>query len=117
MTRLLGWVNSTPTGPIGAIIRFKDEDDAVRIANDTEFGLASAVWTESVRRAHRMIPRIRAGTVWVNTPMMRELRAPFGGFKESGIGRDGPTSSIDFCTELKATIIPVDAVQMHRYGA
>jgi 5-carboxymethyl-2-hydroxymuconic-semialdehyde dehydrogenase len=59
---------------------------------------------------------IRAGTIWVNTPMMRDLRAPFGGFKDSGIGRDGPQSSLEFFTELKATTIPIDAVTMHRYG-
>jgi acyl-CoA reductase-like NAD-dependent aldehyde dehydrogenase len=59
---------------------------------------------------------IRAGTVWVNTPLMRELRAPFGGYRESGIGRDGPYASLEFFTELKSTIIPIDGVKMHAYG-
>jgi hypothetical protein len=60
---------------------------------------------------------LAAGTVWVNTPMMRELRAPFGGYKQSGVGRDGPTSSVEFFTELKATTIPIDPVTMARFGA
>ena len=102
MTRLLGWVNSTPTGPIGAIIRFKDEDDAVRIANDTEFGLASAVWTESVRRAHRMIPRIRAGTVWVNTYRPADNARHFGGYKKSGLGRELGVNALHPYTEEKS---------------
>ena len=74
------------------------------------------VWSNDLHTVMRCSREIRAGTVWVNTPMMRELRAPFGGYKESGIGRDGPLSSLDFFTELKATIIPIDPVTMHRYG-
>ena len=75
-------------GPVGAVIRFSDEDDAVRIANDTPYGLAAAVWTESLKRGHRMIPRLRAGTVWLNDYRMAELSRPFGGFKQSGLGRE-----------------------------
>ena len=59
---------------------------------------------------------IRAGVVWVNTPMMRELRAPFGGTKESGVGRDGATTSAEFFTEYKTTSIPIDTVAMPRLG-
>jgi acyl-CoA reductase-like NAD-dependent aldehyde dehydrogenase len=92
-------------GPIGAIIRFRDEDDAVRIANDTEFGLASAVWTESVRRAHRMIPRIRAGTVWVNTYRPADNARPFGGYKKSGIGRELGVNALHPYTEEKSVYL------------
>ena len=60
---------------------------------------------------------VRAGTVWVNTPMVRELRAPFGGYKQSGVGRDGATSSVDFFTELKTTTIPIDPPTLPRFGA
>lgn len=92
-------------GPVGTIIRFKDEDDAVRIANDTPFGLAAAVWTESVRRAHRMVPRLRAGTVWVNQYRFSEYTRPFGGYKQSGIGRELGVRALDAYTEEKSVYI------------
>jgi aldehyde dehydrogenase (NAD+) len=94
-------------GPIGTIIRFDDDDEAIRIANDTEFGLASAIWTESIRRAHRVIPRIQAGTVWVNTYRALEYRRPFGGFKQSGIGRELGIDALDEFTESKSVFIDV----------
>ena len=92
-------------GPIGAIVRFRDEDDAVRIANDTNFGLAAAVWTENVRRAHRMVPRLRAGTVWVNQSRSGEFARPFGGFKQSGVGRELGTEALHAYTEPKSVFI------------
>jgi acyl-CoA reductase-like NAD-dependent aldehyde dehydrogenase len=104
-------------GPFATILGFDTVDEAIRIANDSRFGLASYVWSDDLPTVMRCARDIRAGTVWVNTPMMRDLRAPFGGFKESGIGRDGPQTSLDFFTETKSTIIPVDPVKMHRYGA
>jgi acyl-CoA reductase-like NAD-dependent aldehyde dehydrogenase len=104
-------------GPFATFLTFDTLDEAIGIANASKFGLVNYVWSEDLTTVMRCSRDIRAGTVWVNTPMMRELRAPFGGYKESGIGRDGPTSSVDFCTELKATIIPIDAPVMHRYGA
>jgi acyl-CoA reductase-like NAD-dependent aldehyde dehydrogenase len=104
-------------GPFATLLEFDTLDDAIRIANESKFGLVNYVWSEDLNTVMRCSRDIRAGTVWVNTPMMRELRAPFGGYKESGIGRDGPFSSLDFFTELKATIIPIDAPAMHRYGA
>ncbi|MBM4191805.1 MAG: aldehyde dehydrogenase [Gammaproteobacteria bacterium] len=104
-------------GPFATFLTFDTLDEAIRIANDSKFGLVSYVWSEDLNTVMRCSRDIRAGTVWVNTPMMRELRAPFGGYKESGIGRDGPQSSLEFFTELKSTIIPIDPVTMHRYGA
>jgi acyl-CoA reductase-like NAD-dependent aldehyde dehydrogenase len=92
-------------GPIGAIIRFKDEDDAIRIANDTPFGLAAAVWTENIRRGHRMIPRIRAGTIWLNNYRIGEYTRPFGGFKQSGIGREVGIDALEGYTEMKSVFI------------
>ena len=104
-------------GPFATFLTFDTLDEAIRIANDSKFGLVNYVWSEDLNTVMRCSRDIRAGTVWVNTPMMRELRAPFGGYKESGIGRDGPQASLEFFTELKATIIPIDPVKMHRYGA
>jgi acyl-CoA reductase-like NAD-dependent aldehyde dehydrogenase len=104
-------------GPFATFLTFDTLDEAISIANNSKFGLVNYVWSEDLNTVMRCSRDIRAGTVWVNTPMMRELRAPFGGYKESGIGRDGPQASLEFFTELKATIIPIDPVKMHRYGA
>jgi acyl-CoA reductase-like NAD-dependent aldehyde dehydrogenase len=104
-------------GPFATFLIFDTLDEAIQIANASKFGLVTYVWSDDLHTVMRCSRDIRAGTVWVNTPLMRELRAPFGGYKESGIGRDGPQASLEFFTELKSTIIPIDAVKMHRYGA
>ena len=104
-------------GPFATFLAFDTLEEAIHIANSSKFGLVNYVWSEDLHTVMRCSREIRAGTVWVNTPLMRELRAPFGGYKESGIGRDGPQASLDFFTELKATIIPIDPIAMHRYGA
>jgi acyl-CoA reductase-like NAD-dependent aldehyde dehydrogenase len=103
-------------GPFATFLEFDTLDDAIRITNDSKFGLVNYVWSEDLHTVMRCSREIRAGTVWVNTPLMRELRAPFGGYRESGIGRDGPYASLEFFTELKSTIIPIDGVKMHAYG-
>jgi acyl-CoA reductase-like NAD-dependent aldehyde dehydrogenase len=103
-------------GPFATFLIFDTLDDAIRIANESKFGLVNYVWSEDLHTVMRCSRDIRAGTVWVNTPMMRELRAPFGGYKESGIGRDGPQASLEFFTELKSTIIPIDPIKMRRFG-
>jgi aminomuconate-semialdehyde/2-hydroxymuconate-6-semialdehyde dehydrogenase len=88
-------------GPIVTIIPFDTEEEALRIANDTEYGLNGVVWTENLQRAHRISHAVRAGTIWVNCWFVRDLRAPFGGFKKSGIGREGGHHSMEFFTEVK----------------
>lgn len=103
-------------GPFATFLKFDSLDEAIHIANASKFGLVTYVWSDDLHTVMRCSRDIRAGTVWVNTPLMRELRAPFGGYKESGIGRDGPQASLEFFTELKSTIIPIDPVKMHRYG-
>ena len=75
-------------GPFASFISFKSEDEAVSIANDTEFGLVSYVWSDHMPTILNVSESMRSGVVWVNTPMMRELRAPFGGYHNSGVGRD-----------------------------
>ncbi|WP_063041506.1 aldehyde dehydrogenase [Nocardia pseudovaccinii] len=92
-------------GPVAVVIRFADEDDAVSIANDTAFGLAAGVWTRDIARAHRMIRRLRAGTVWINNYRKTNHVAPFGGFKESGIGRENGIHAIEEYTETKTAWI------------
>lgn len=83
------------------IIPFDTEEEALRIANDTEYGLNGDVWTENLQRAHRISHSVRAGTIWVNCWFVRDLRAPFGGFKKSGVGREGGHHSMEFFTEAK----------------
>ncbi|TVT48807.1 aldehyde dehydrogenase [Amycolatopsis rhizosphaerae] len=92
-------------GPVAVVIGFTDEDDAVRIANDTSFGLAAGVWTRDLARAHRMTRRLRAGSVWVNNYRKTNYVAPFGGFKESGIGRENGFHAIEEYTEVKTVWI------------
>jgi aldehyde dehydrogenase (NAD+) len=75
-------------GPVVSVLTFETEDEAIELANDVEYGLSGAVWTENIRQAHRMIDAIRAGSVWVNEYRYFAPSAPFGGFKNSGIGRE-----------------------------
>jgi acyl-CoA reductase-like NAD-dependent aldehyde dehydrogenase len=92
-------------GPVAALIPFRDEDEAVRIANDTDYGLAAAVATTSVSTAHALAKRLRAGVVWVNTYSELDPAFPFGGFKQSGIGRELGDKSLESFTELKSVFI------------
>ncbi|MBT0670199.1 aldehyde dehydrogenase [Novosphingobium profundi] len=104
-------------GPFASFLVFDTIDEAIAIANASDFGLVAYAWTSNLATAMRCSREIRAGTIWINTPMMRELRAPFGGYKDSGTGRDGATSSADFFTELKTTSIPLRDVALPQFGA
>lgn len=103
-------------GPFATFLVFDDVDDAIRIANDSRFGLVAYVWSDDINTVMRCSRDIRAGTIWVNTPMSRELRAPFGGYKESGIGRDGMRDSLQFFTEPKTTTIPLGNIPLGSFG-
>jgi acyl-CoA reductase-like NAD-dependent aldehyde dehydrogenase len=90
-------------GPVLTVTEFEDEADALRIANDTPTGLAAGIWTRDVKKAHRLARAIRAGTVWVNTFDTADITVPFGGFKQSGFGRDKGMAALDGFTQLKTT--------------
>jgi acyl-CoA reductase-like NAD-dependent aldehyde dehydrogenase len=90
-------------GPVLTVLEFDDPDEAVALANDTDYGLAAAVWTSDVRLAHRLSRRLRAGVVWVNTFDAADVTVPFGGFKQSGSGRDKSLHALDGYTQLKTT--------------
>jgi aldehyde dehydrogenase (NAD+) len=89
-------------GPVVALIPFKDEDDAVLQGNDTFYGLAAGVWTRDVSKAHRVARAIRAGTVWVNCYNVFDVMAPFGGYKQSGYGRELGRHALDLYTQVKS---------------
>ena len=92
-------------GPVLSIIPFEDDEEAIEIANDTLYGLAAGVWTSNIRRAFVMADRIRAGTVWVNTYRAVSFMAPFGGYKQSGIGRENGQGAIDEYLQTKCVWI------------
>ena len=92
-------------GPVLVANTFETEDEVIRWANGTDYGLAGMVWTENLSRAHRVAAAIDSGMVWVNCYFVRDLRAPFGGAKRSGVGREGGYSSRDFFTEPKTVTI------------
>jgi len=96
-------------GPVLSVIKFKDEEDAIRIANDVIYGLAAGVWTQSVKRATIVPRRIRAGTVWVNTYRAMSFTMPFGGFKSSGLGRENGQTAIDEYLETKSVWVSTAA--------
>ncbi|WP_174734517.1 aldehyde dehydrogenase family protein [Mesobacillus harenae] len=91
-------------GPVGAIISFKDENDAIEIANSTIYGLAAAVWTKDFKRGLKMAQEIQAGTIWVNTYQVLTPTAPFGGYKQSGLGRELGPNALDAYLETKSVI-------------
>ena len=95
-------------GPVMQVLRFKDIDEVVERANTTYYGLAAAVWTRDIGKAHAIADRVRAGTVWVNCYDVFDAAAPFGGFKISGIGRELGEKALDNYTEIKTVTVALD---------
>ncbi len=95
-------------GPVLSVIKFKEIDEVVQRANTTDYGLAAAVWTQDIKKAHAIADRVRAGTVWVNCYDVFDAAAPFGGFKRSGIGRELGEKALDNYTELKTVTVALD---------
>jgi phenylacetaldehyde dehydrogenase len=94
-------------GPVVVAMPFDDLDEGVRLANDTPYGLGASIWSNDLARVHRLIPRIKAGTVWVNCHSMLDASLPFGGFKQSGIGREMGRAALDLFTETKSVLMAV----------
>lgn len=92
-------------GPVLATITFQDEDEAIRIANDSRYGLAAAIWTRDIDKAHKAARALRAGSVWINCYEGGDITTPFGGFKQSGFGRDKSLHALDKFTDLKTVWI------------
>ena len=103
-------------GPVLAVISFKTEEEALRIANDVKYGLAAYVWTNDMKRGIRLAQSVESGMVWVNSQNVRDLRIPFGGTKYSGIGREGGHYSFDFYTETQVIHIALDEQHIPKFG-
>ncbi len=103
-------------GPVACLIPFRDEADAIRLANDTQYGLSSYVWTENLGRAHRVAAAVEAGMCFVNSQNVRDLRQPFGGTKASGTGREGGTWSYEVFCEPKNVAVSLGSHHIPRWG-
>ena len=94
-------------GPVVTIAPFDSEDEAIEMANSTAYGLSATVWTENLSRAHRVAGRLKSGIIWVNCWLFRDLRTPFGGMKQSGVGREGGWEALRFFTEARNVCIRI----------
>ncbi len=92
-------------GPVVTIMPFDTEEEVLKYANATEYGLAATIWTNNLTRAHRMAENVQSGIIWINTWLLRDLRTPFGGMKNSGVGREGGWEAVRFFTEAKNVCI------------
>ncbi|MEX2622151.1 MAG: betaine-aldehyde dehydrogenase [Acidimicrobiia bacterium] len=98
-------------GPVMAVLTFRDEDDVITRANDTEYGLAAGVFTRDIQRAHRVVARLEAGTTWINNYNVTPIEMPFGGYKQSGIGRENSLTTINHYTQVKSVYVEMGDVE------
>jgi aminomuconate-semialdehyde/2-hydroxymuconate-6-semialdehyde dehydrogenase len=94
-------------GPVVTLQPFDSEEHALELANSTDYGLAATVWTQDISKANRMAVQLQAGIVWINCWLLRDLRTPFGGVKNSGVGREGGWDALRFFTEAKNVCIEI----------
>ena len=94
-------------GPVVTIMPFDTEEEVLNYANCVRYGLSATVWTENLSRAHRVAAKLESGIVWINTWMLRDLRTPFGGMKDSGVGREGGFEALRFFTEEKNVCVKI----------
>ena len=95
-------------GPVATIMPFDSEEEVIGYANCTEYGLAGSIWTEDLDKAERVARGVDSGILWINTWLLRDLRTPFGGMKESGRGREGGTYALEFFSEKKNICIATE---------
>src|SRR5262249_8309168 len=95
-------------GPVATVHAFASEEEAIALANGVRYGLAASVFTRDLSRAHRVSTALETGMVWVNAWLMRDLRVPFGGMKDSGVGREGGSHSLEFFSESRNVCIKID---------
>ncbi|HEY1403548.1 MAG TPA: betaine-aldehyde dehydrogenase [Pyrinomonadaceae bacterium] len=103
-------------GPVASAITFKDEKDLIRQANDTIYGLSAGIWTKDITRAHRFAKEIKAGTIWINTFNMMNAASPFGGYKQSGYGREMGRHALELYTHVKSVWVDLSGKPIGWYG-
>ncbi|MEO7369471.1 MAG: 5-carboxymethyl-2-hydroxymuconate semialdehyde dehydrogenase [Ilumatobacteraceae bacterium] len=104
-------------GPVVCVTPFEGEEEAVRLANATRYGLAAYIWTDDLRKGHRVAQRVEAGMMWLNSHNVRDLRTPFGGVKASGLGREGGRQSVDFYSEISIVQVALGDTHVPRFGS
>jgi betaine-aldehyde dehydrogenase len=98
-------------GPVLSLLTFKDEDEVIERANATPFGLSAGVFTRDLARGHRVVGRLEAGTCWINTYNVTPIAMPFGGVKQSGIGRENGQAAIEHYTQLKSVYVAMSGIE------
>jgi betaine-aldehyde dehydrogenase len=97
-------------GPVMALMSFEDEAEVLARANDTDFGLSAGVFTRDLTRAHRVIAKLEAGTCWINNYNITPIEMPFGGYKQSGLGRENGSAAIEHYTQIKSVYVEMGDV-------
>ena len=103
-------------GPVVSVISFENEEDLIKQANDTIYGLSAGIWTRDITRAHRFAKEIKAGVVWINTYNMFNAASPFGGYKQSGYGREMGKHALDLYTQVKSVWVDLSGRPIGWFG-